>query len=316
MSIYGNKIKTVVFDIDGVIACAPGRYGRRREDEVLKKVVARFGEDFVKAHSFIVSGFHHFIYPGVFEFIRWLVRRGIRIHFYSTGAKERNDPLVKMVLERALENEVEHTFEEVSREMTIISRESMEEQHRLNERFGLYESSVYGGNHHKVLCPYLVDYRALPDTLLIDDDTSYMAHGEEYNFVGGRYYECFYEGDSAKPEECTVEDFIELCRTFLFAGVVGRILNLADDSGYMSLTEASKHVQYGMGDDGYQPEDCTYFENTFYDLSFYEDGLKILREVNPQLDFPLPVPVAFRDNSKRFPPSFVGRRTPSQASTH
>ncbi len=295
MNIYGTKTRTVVFDIDGVVACAPAREGRDREAQVVNNVTSRFGEEFVKAHSIEIQGYLHLLYPGIVEFMRWLFRRDVKIHFYSTGARIRNEELVPKIVGMALDGETGRSASDALKDIRIVSREDIAEQKRRNEWIGIPESTVYGGNYHKMLCPGIVDFRGLPNTLLIDDDASYMAFGEEYNFVGGKYYEFFFEGNADRNSPCTDSQFIELCRVFMFAGVVRKIFDIVDETPSLSVVDASEIVQYGRGPERYYPEDHTYFANIYNDFSFYETGLETLKTVNPCIEFPLPVPDSFRN---------------------
>ena len=70
---------------------------------------------------------------------------------------------------------------------------------------------------------------------------------------------------------------------------------------FSTLADASKDVQYGCGPGCYVPEDRTYFANTYNDIEFYKIGLDTLRTVNPELEFPLPIPVSFTENKDRKP---------------
>lgn len=299
MGKYDKDNRTVVFDIDGVIASAPERGGH--EKEVCAYVEGRFGKNFLADHSIEAAGYIHLVYPGIPEFIRWLVRRNVRIHFCSTGVKRRNDELVPKVMNAALKDESDETRARVLKGMRVFSREDLVRQQACNKAHGLVGATVYGGEHHKILCPYIVNYDNLPNTLLIDDDVSYMAFGEEYNFVGGKYYGYFYRPDGRENAERRREDFIELCRGFLFAGVVSEIFKLSDSRKFCSLTEASKIVQYGDGPEAYVPEDRTFFQNTYQEPAFYKAGLKALKTVNPELEFPLPLPKSLRDKDEKRP---------------
>ena len=299
MGRYDKDNRTVVFDIDGVIASAPERGGH--EEEVCRYVEKRFGKDFLKAHSLEAAGYIHLVYPGIFEFIRWLARRNVRIHFCSTGVKRRNDELVPKVMDAALKEEPDATRASVLKGMRVFSREDLIRQQGFNKAHGFVGATVYGGEYHKILCPYIVDYEDLQNTLLIDDDVSYMAFGEEYNFVGGKYYGYFYRPEGRENAERRRDDFIELCRGFMFAGVVSRIFALSDSKKFCTLTEASKIVQYGDGPEAYAPEDRTYFKNTYEDPAFYAAGLEALKTVNPSLDFPLPMPKSLRDEADKLP---------------
>jgi len=214
MGKYDKDNRTVVFDIDGVIASAPERGGH--EKEVCAYVEGRFGKNFLADHSIEAAGYIHLVYPGIPEFIRWLVRRNVRIHFCSTGVKRRNDELVLKVMNAALKDESDETRARVLKGMRVFSREDLVRQQACNKAHGLVGATVYGGEYHKILCPYIVNYDNLPNTLLIDDDVSY-------------------------------------------------------------------------------------FQNTYQEPAFYKAGLKALKTVNPELEFPLPLPKSLRDKDEERP---------------
>jgi len=90
--VYMGSIN-LVFDIDGVLAC----------NAIGSTKIAAF---FLKKGAIITALKTHYVFPGVIELMQLLFQtENIKVSFFSSGDRQRNEIFVKQLLELALGQE-------------------------------------------------------------------------------------------------------------------------------------------------------------------------------------------------------------------
>ncbi len=157
----------VVLDIDGVLAC--------------KSAGNIEAASFFKNKGAILTAIKtHYIFPGVIEFIKLLFEtEGVRVSFFSLGDESRNEVFVKKLLKLSLGK---NKYEEIKETVSILSRNNFIECGReWQEHYRLY--NLRPGKKQKDLSKVLKGEEELKNTILIDDDSSYVACGQAKNFL-------------------------------------------------------------------------------------------------------------------------------------
>lgn len=158
----------VVLDIDGVLACRSASGIER----------ASF---FKKKGAILTAIKTHYIFPGVIELIKLLHQtEGVRVSFFSSGAKERNDIFVDCLLKLALD---EKKYKSIKQDVRILSKKDLtirddDDGRNLN---ALY--NIKGGVKQKDLREILQGEELLENVVLIEDDSSYVASGQVENLL-------------------------------------------------------------------------------------------------------------------------------------
>lgn len=154
----------IVFDIDGTLAChsAP-----------------TIGEAafFYKKGAIIPAIKTHYIVPGVIELMKLLFQmEHVTVSFFSAGVSERNEVFVKELLSLALGKE---RYDQIASKVRILSRDDM-------VRGDEGPKSMHGlghGTYKKDLSVFLKEADVLQNAVLIEDDYSYVAFGQEKNVL-------------------------------------------------------------------------------------------------------------------------------------
>lgn len=273
-----HPTNTFVFDLDGAMVIAVGQYEAERTEQQVRE---KFGDAFLERHRFEVLGHGHYLFPGYFALLRWLHERGVSLAFFSSGVEERNVPLVEHIMRRTFADQPEPVpYRVFSRHHCIdtddLKRQAAGEAKRCQPCFF--------GNLKKKLAGVVVPEDALDDTLLIDDDESYMVRGEEYNFVGLRYaYRYVVDADQ-------VDRFAHFHVAFYVAGLVDALFKLCATEG-IRLRAAAKRLQYDA--EGAELSEAFRFPSR-YRASYYLVGRDLLRQVESDIDFFWPLPEPFR----------------------
>ncbi len=152
---------TVVWDIDGVLAT--------QDCEEIPAV-----SFFNRKGLIIHAGTTQYIFPGVPEFFQMLAKEpDVRLAFFSSGAGVRNAALCPQLLERAL------GLASAPDDVKILSRSDLVTR-------GDDDDETYGlrqGNLIKDLSKVVADEKELDNTVLIEDDSSYVAAGQGPNLL-------------------------------------------------------------------------------------------------------------------------------------
>ena len=226
--------------------------------------------------------FYFIAYPGTFELLKWVHSQNIAIDFFSGAIVERNVDLAKMLMHRVFGDEP------VSYRVFTTSIHSPTEDlpHYSDQYVGYFK-----GPQKKKLEGVVTTPDQMADCLLIEDDPSFSAKGEEGNLVYayflGSEHRQYFERKRRDPHAKDDYEGLELHHIFYYAGLLQRIVELADTQK-MSLRDAAIQAQYldegidfpfRVASNGSVPR--PYFENARY----YYKGLELLRRYNPDLDF-------------------------------
>ena len=293
-------MRRIVFDLDDTLE-SPSVYGEDTIENVKRLLRERWGSYADDAMIFawkaetnhILRGpethvYMYFAYPGAVELLRWVHQTGMAIDFYSSAAKERNDCLCRQIMKAAFPDE------DVSFRIFTAGIDGPEDNGN-HADFDEKYVGFYYGRCKKALKDFVVPESELPDTLLVDDDPSYAARGEEGNlvFCCGDYCE-FAQNIQRFHDDKGRHDMdygLTMHRAYYVAGVLDAIVRLADNRG-ISLRDAAKTVQFldeGKTIPSLEEHDAKrtvhypYPYNT--DAKYYISGLKILQKFNPNLDF-------------------------------
>jgi hypothetical protein len=272
-----NPTNTFVFDLDGAMVIVVARYDMEATEQ---RVREKFGEAFLERHRFEVLGHIHYLFPGYFALLRWLHEHGVSLAFFSSGVEERNVPLVEQIMRRAFSDQTEPPpYRVFSRRHCIDTDQLGRLQREEKERY----QPCFFGNLKKKLAGVVVPEEALNDTLLIDDDESYMVRGEEYNFVGLRYAYRY------AVDELSIDNFAIFHSAFYVSGLADAMFKLCATEG-IRLIAAARRLQYDA--EGAELSEAFRFPSRYRE-SYYLVGRDMLRQVEPDIDFCWPLPVPF-----------------------
>lgn len=284
--------KTIVFDLDGCIETPYFKDEYRDHVEAWMKEHP-CGYDFgqlICPLEFMGTSATHFFFNGAFELLRWVYDQGFEIAIFSNAVKERNDLLVPIIMERA--------FAAAGKEVGQFRYFSRPDcpcmDYMRDEKREKYLGFWYG-TRKKPLAGLIVDKEDLPNTLLLDDDSSYAVRGEERNCVIGVYGVSpgEYLGNLGKDGR-DYYDSTELGfhNPFYFCGLLKRAMAYAEQKG-MSLVEGAYQAQYL--DAGKELPDVeewkangkgrVYDETARKNWEIRHEGLVELRKYNPGLKF-------------------------------
>lgn len=275
---------TMVLDIDGVLVCNP-----MKEEEGKAKVVKHLGEEFAKKYLVPVQDYVFPMYMGVPELLRTLWQDKMPMVIFSSGTERRNELLVPALLEYVFGPEADKAKEAIpfySRHHCIdTDKVPYLERDKLQPEF----SSSFHGWLKKDLKVLQPDPDRLRDTVLLDDDTSYMLKGQEKNFlyahssrttpVVPRDLVVLEKGKEPQELNSTCSHFYHIFRDY---GVLRRALALMEQDEALHLDDALYRVQV-------EQENTTFDKKFYYPSStrfaLYQEGLQALQKVYPDLDF-------------------------------
>ncbi|MGM0418666.1 MAG: hypothetical protein ACQEQS_08090 [Thermodesulfobacteriota bacterium] len=269
---------TFVFDLDSTVVEPISSYEEEKLFEDIDKIL---GEEFRKNMSIKILGYTHMVYPGFYALFKWIHDRGDRFFFFSTGTKERNAELVPELMKRAFPE----NHEKILSEVKIFSSEKCIDT-RYEKDGKKYQPHSFYGQLKKKLEKIIVSSEELKNTLLIDDDPSYMTNGEEKNFV------CTPSLSSYFSLSAPFYDlyFTSFHKSFYIRGILEKILKTAEENK-LSLSEAS----WSLIDDELKPEfflkkemrksDRPKYLHKSNDPLIYDNGLKLLKSYDPDLDY-------------------------------
>ena len=262
----------IVFDIDGVLAC----HNASNVEE------ASF---FLKKGAIIPAIKTHYIVPGVIELMKLLFQmEHITVSFFSAGVSERNEIFVKELLSLALGKDA---YEQVSSKVRILSRNDMVRGER-------DPKNTYGlgyGEYKKDLSVFLKEADRLQNTILVEDDYSYVAEGQERNVIKlpmalDCHFSMLKRGKDEYDDEGRPLKFNpEVNAIFYLTGILFKSMEIAH-SKQIPVSEVLFKMQYKPG----EKEDT--YEHLFYEIIHKEEmyvlGMEKLREINKDLTFVTP----------------------------
>ena len=275
---------TVVFDLDGSLETP---YFKKEDSRKVRAWMEKHpcGYSFDRLYAEVMDGLPHFLLNGALELLRWVHDQGFEIVFFSNAVEERNRELCPIIMERAFGKGKEPAYR-------VLSRGDCVDTTRMNDKQGNALQGLWHGNYKKKLAGIVVPTRSLSNTLMIEDDNSYAARGEEQNFVYGVYGGCAHSFVS-KPV-LSVSSGQDFHLPFYFCGMLKRIVAYAKKKR-VSLAAAAVQVQYA--DYGCMfPVDGRHFAKSDggtvevpvpprEDFRIFLEGLLELRAYNPKLAF-------------------------------
>jgi len=257
---------TFIFDLDDTVLYAL----THDEDRILARV-----DDVMRAEErqrLTVNGmgYQHLVFPGFYELFRWMLQNGARIGFYSSGVQQRNREVVAAMMQAALEQEAEAALAQIG----VFSRDDCLDTTRLPYgESDQYQPDRHYGQLKKKLADVAVPAAQLPDTLLIDDDRSYMLRGEEDNLFYARSNFSYY------PARRGFDDFAAFHKAYYVRGALETLLAMMADSD-LTLAKAN----------GIYQADLEQLEEVMLRSQRNEivhrriaRGLELLKEQNPEL---------------------------------
>jgi len=255
-----------VFDIDHTIA-VPHSYDVETK---IKEAEDRYGVEFFKKHCIYACGYPHFLYPGYYELFQWLHSKGGKLLIFSTGIKQRNIEFIQKFMKNAFGEKASDI------ECKIFSRDDCIDTTRHRAVLDDKMQSYFYGQLKKKLSGIIVPETEMSNTLLIDDDKSYMVKGEEYNFMYVLYNHNYVISDRGNGN-----GFYEFHQAYYLAGILSEIFKVKEEKK-CSLVEATKFVQ--IDSTGSELNSSFRFPTT-KDVNFILKGKEILKEFNPELKF-------------------------------
>lgn len=203
---------------------------------------------------------------------RWLHKQGHRFAIFSSAVKERNEEFTDRFAELAFGDQAE----EIRFSIKVFSR---------NDCFDTYQTGnqqayqpIFFGNKKKVLSGVVVPPEEMPWTLLIDDDRSYMALNEEYNYIRVEIGCTGLYPISARSFQAHAYFY----KAFYLAGLFQSIFDKMEKNGDSAI-EAAKFIQIDSVDQSF---DCLFFYPTINDIRFYQEGERILSSIDTEIKIP------------------------------
>lgn len=242
----------IVLDIDMVLALHDGRE-------------AKYASFFLKKGAIFQAIKTHYIFPGVIEFLQLLFQdKDLKVSFFSSGIKRRNDIFVENLLRLALG---EDRYETVKKDVLILSRNDLIS---IGEEEEEKEHALYGrrpGNNQKDLLKVLQEGELLENVILIDDDPSYAACGQVKNML--------YVPPTMNYDFCSMEKEIEGYDENGFKNLKWEVLSIQEYNGYeRNQVGSGKRIVFLQKEEG--------LEVAFIDKDSHEYVQKPLSEKQSQ----------------------------------
>ncbi|MBM7557067.1 hypothetical protein [Halanaerobacter jeridensis] len=262
-----------IFDLDGTVFQVLDGINKEQD---LKRFNKIFGNRFIERYSVFACDYRHLVFPGFYSLFRWILNRGDKLYFFSNGIKERNQEAVKKLMKKTFGKNYKAKLEEVE----IYSRE---------DHLDTYKSQVknenvqgpFHGNRKKLLSDNIVDKEKIPYTVLIDNDRSYLHQGEEKNFLNVLHSAVGYYQQRFKKDL-----FYHFHKSYYICGLINSAIKLMKRE---NLTLADSLWQLQVKDTGEE-----FNRNFYYPLrrnpKYYLKGYKILKRLNPNLEFYCDIP--------------------------
>lgn len=267
---------TLVFDIDHVIA---------DYNSIDNKTILFFLR---KGAIITAASKTHYIFPGIVElFKKIFTYKNVSVSFFSGGKEERNIEFVEKFLSLCIGEE---KYQAVKDSIGIFSSQHLLQNTFFNQTQLEKKYGIYSGNNIKDIAKVLSEKDCLENAILIDDDSSYLKFGQQSNFLFSYRASAqsiqhltlkYYENDPAR-----LKDFFSSANNaFYLASMLMTIIetmNSKKEQGPLSAAEILFSLQFEPID----AESLRYKRKKLWsDMSVYEDGLSILKTINPALEF-------------------------------
>ena len=258
-----------VFDIDDTLAL---HFDKREWEQETKEIVEVYGAEFLERHTAWAIDYPHFIFPGIPTLLRWLHGLGHRLAMFSSGIQERNDEFADNLAPIVFGEQAP----EVRPRIRIFSRQHCFDTCRTRNQFEY--QPVFFGNYKKVLSGVVVPPEEMPWTFLIDDDRSYMAIKEEYNYIRVE------TGGWLRPLSTnSFQEHAYLYKAFYLAGLFKAIFDRIETE-HVTAVEAAKFIQ--IDSSGQTFDRLFYYHSTIKNIGYYEEGERILSAIDPVAKIP------------------------------
>ena len=257
-----------VFDIDDTLVLHFEKSEWKRET---KEIVEVYGEDFLQKHTVWAIDYPNFIFPGIPTLWRWLYGMGHRLAMFSSAVPERNEELADNLTSIVFGDQAQ----QVRPTIKVFSRKDLFDTYRTGKQ-DLYQP-VFFGNFKKVLSGVVVPKKEMPWSFMIDDDRSYMALHEEFNFIKVETYSWLMPLSAR-----SFQAHAYLYKAFYLAGLFKAIFDKIEKD-HVTAVEAAKVIQI---DSTNLEFDHWFSYPTTGDISFYEEGERILSGIDPEVTIP------------------------------
>jgi hypothetical protein len=232
----------------------------------------------------------------------------VRVSFFSSGAKLRNDEFVEKLLTLSLGFD---RYLAVKNDVLVLSKEDMVYYGNSQQSENITKlCSSLRGNYKKDLSSVLALHPedSMNDAILIDDDPSYVCLGQHKNIlvcpeVGEQHYYRLSEIDCGISDRYHADSYAGINNIFYVTGLLMKILHdhmtgikcLSDalfDINYISYEsyEQNQKQKYQKGEYICEPipDSChsdlqSCWGESILQKNYYETGLKVLRKVNADL---------------------------------
>jgi hypothetical protein len=251
----------VVYDLDDVLVFP-----------ATEKPFAAYG---LKEGLLLTAQKTHVVFPGVVELMQLHYRRGDKVSFFSSGARSRNRELIPQLLEKALGK---RKAKEAMKKTRIFSKEHMrpiESYADAKEREKRFPN--FWGNNKKDLS--ILNVRSLENVVLIDNDRTFAAPGQEKNLLKVPYTDegCFNFDEWKAREGIDLKaNRIYFLVGFLFEAIRSSKRERKPITEWLFAKQFAKRKEDIF-------DNC--FEELANDIRYYRKGLKILQKINPNLQF-------------------------------
>lgn len=259
----------IFFDLDSTVVHALD-YDADRQIEIVR---THLGDEFFESVRTVAMKYVHLVLPGYFALFRHLRNHGVQIGFCSSGIRQRNEELVPQLLQKAFPND----HEEILPNVPIFSREDLFDTTKLPDEEGDKYQVPFYGNYKKRLVGMAITEDELPNSIVVDDDRSYLATGEEKSFLRVQGTSLQYCPNPSVPY--FEHDARGFHSAYYVAGILDEVARRMQSQG-VTISDALWSVQ--VVETG-KPFDRDFQYPTSQDPAYYERGLEILRAIDPSL---------------------------------
>ncbi|MES2214891.1 MAG: NIF family HAD-type phosphatase [Pseudomonadota bacterium] len=257
----------VVFDIDGVLVCINSE---ERSNTPHAKLFEKHGA-IIKAY-----GCPHYVIPGIIELLSHLCSlENVRVSFFSSGIKERNEELIEKLLTKALGSK--EAYEHY--QPLILSRESLNPLERTENQYGAMRANMFG---KKDITRVLGPDDDIKNVIFIDDNPIWVRDEQIPNWIPVQPVFLSRYDNLAIPEwgEFSDSAFGLFNSAFYLAGFIDKCI---DNASTATMSEQILQQHFGKAGEKYTP-----LPEVFRYPEYYYLGRKILELITPDLPFTTP----------------------------
>ncbi|HHS8489019.1 TPA: AAA family ATPase, partial [Legionella anisa] len=267
-----NRV-TLIFDIDNVLAMP--------ETCTLQTILF-----FLRKGAVIKAyGVTHYIPPGILELMRVLFSMPlVKVAFFSSGDKRRNEAFVKELLIKALG---EQRYAEIAAEIIILSGHHMSDNiawkdEQQQKKYGLPHSS----NGKKDISYAIAPEDTLGNAIFIDNNPGFICYDQEEHYlhmetVKSNHFDSL--NQSEKPCNNPEDDlFRKVNAAFYLAGVLSECIQSKDKEPLSQKLFSLQFTSAQVHDQEF-PTFTPCWDQPKKSLAIYEKGLQLLQQFNSDL---------------------------------